>query len=441
MMTRVSGVLALLSPTLLRNTRPRIRRAAIIVFLLAFPNAAAWGQNLFIYRDVDTGIHSEVTQSVSLRFMRHIWIVNYSDPVIAAVVQQGGYGGHGQALYKSLNEGADWTLESDLESETDIVSDGVLDSNNNLLIVTSLLNHARTANVDFIKLMYDPTSKSWTIDPSTPVIVYPSSASGKATRASISLDSNGVIWCAFRFMVPVSGIPGIVQIKVYYSVDGGHSWADSGNRFATPNWVPQKSAKVISVGSRTALIYEDRQVVPAGVVRFKAWAYREDSQPLQDRWTSEIIAQMVSAETDSLGSHWSVAADEVGNLHLSYEDAGIRYLKYDAATGSWLAPVVITSYDGQFNSISVGGNNDVYLFSRFTDGQKVFCKRYSSGNHSWGGWLAMSSAPHEGLLRMSSPETFADHLPLLYEVNGSPPYDLLYVLFNTSAMTVCRQAP
>jgi hypothetical protein len=440
-MAQVHGVPALVSANLRRITRPRILDAAIIVVCLTFPKAAAWGQSLFTFRDLDTGIHSNVTQSVSLRFMRHIWVVNYGDPVIAAVVQQGGYGGHGQALYKSLNDGADWTLECDLASETDIVSDGVLDSNNNLLLVTSLLNHARTADVDFMKLTYNPSAKSWTIDPLTPVTVYASNDNGKATRASISVDSNGVIWCAVRFLIPLSGIPGIVQIRVFYSTDGGYNWVDSGNRFGTANWVPQKSAKVISVGSRTALIYEDRQVVPAGIARYKAWAYREDSQPLQDHWTNQIIAQMVSAEDDSLGSHWSVASDGIGNLHLSYEDAGIRYLKYDASTGAWLSPALITTYDGQYNSLSVAGNNDVYLFSRFTSGAKVFCKRYSPGTHSWSRWLAMSSTRHDGLLRMSSPEKFADQLPLLYEVNGSPPYDLLYVLFSTSALTLCRQAP
>jgi hypothetical protein len=427
-------------PSLVRNVLPGICCAAIIAFGVTCFSDAARGQGLFIYRDMDTGIRSNVTQSVSLRFMRHIWIVNYSDPVFAAVVQQGGYEGHGLALYKTLNAGGDWTLESDLSSETDIVSDGVLDSHNNLLIVTSLLNHARIADVEFVKMVYDSTSRSWSIDPLTPVTVFASSDSVKASRATISVDSNGVIWCAFRFQFPWLGMPDYVQIKVFYSVDGGYTWSDSGNRFGTLNKLPQKAAKVIAVGSRTVLIFEDRELVSPGIARYKAWAYRQDSQPLQDTWTSENFAKMVAAEDDTLGSHWSVAADGLGDLHLSYQDAGIRYLRYDAAAGSWLAPVVITTYDGQYNSISVAGNNEVYLFSRFKGVQKVYCKRYTPDNLRWSRWLAMSSIPQQGLLRMSSPETFADHLPLLYETKASIPYDLLYVLFDASALSICRQA-
>jgi hypothetical protein len=435
-------ILAVFPTTVFRNARPNILSAAIVVFCaIAFPGASAWGQGLFIYRDLNPGISSNEEQSLSLRFMRHIWIVQGDDSVMAAVAQKGGYDGHGLTLYKTLNEGGNWTLEADLSNEGDIICDGILDPDNNLLLVTSLIGESRTADVTFIKLTYEPTLRTWTVDPLTPVTVFASTTPSRGTRATISMDSNGVLWCAFRHRFDYLGIPGFVQIKLSYSADGGYTWVDTGKRFGAFNRLAQKSAKVLAAGSRTALVYQDLQGVPLNMTRYKSWAYREDNQPLLDDWTTGTISQMVVATDDTLGSHWSIAADTSGNLHMSYQDAGIRYLKYDAALGAWLDPFAVATNDGIYNSISVAANNDVYLFTRFSVSPKVYCKRYAAVNKSWSRWLAMSAAPRLGYLRMSSPENFADHLPLLYETKVNSPYELLYILFDASALTICRQAP
>jgi hypothetical protein len=437
-MTIASRFLILFPRILLCNGRARNRCAAIGVFCaIAFLDASAWGQGLFIYRDLNTGITSDVRQALSLRFMRHIWTTNDTAAVLATVVQKGGKDGHGLVLYKSLDEGGNWTLERVLSSATDIVSDGVLDSNNNILIATSLIGATPVTNVDFIRLIYEPASKSWAIDPMTPVTVFASVATRRASRATISVDSKGVIWCAYRWQLTLGGIP-FFQVKVSYSADGGYTWVDSGNRFGTPNTLAQKSAKVISLGSRTAVVFQDQQFALPDTNRYKSWAYRDDNQPLGDSWTSETISLMVSAQDDTLGSHWSLAADDSGNLHLSYQDAGIRYLKYDASAGAWQAPVVISTSDATYNSISVAGNYDLYLFCRFGGTPKVFCKQYSVADQRWGQWLAMSAGPHPGYLRMSSTERFGDRLPMLYEKNALSPYEVLYVLFDTSALTACQ---
>jgi hypothetical protein len=401
---------------------------------MVFFNGAACGQGFYPYRDLNSGIYSDVDQFVALRFMRHVWVVNDNSAVMAAAVQKGGRDGHGLVLYKTLNEGADWTFESAVSGEYDVISDGVIDSDNNILLVTSLIRESRPSGVHFIKLRYEPSTQGWTVDPSTPVAVHASGALGDATRATISVDSNGVIWCAFRLRSAEAGQEGIVRIAVFYSDDGGYTWVDSGNRFGTPNRFAEKSAKVIAVGDRTALIFQDMlgdQLLPE---RYKSWAYREDYQPLQDAWTSERIALMMSFVDDPLGSHWSVAADNSGNLHLSYQDVGIRYLKYDAATGGWLDPVVAAAYGGSYNNISVAANGDLYLFGRFTNSLRVFCKRCSSANQRWSRWFSISLSPHLGYLRMCCPERFAERLPILYEVNTTGPYELLYTLFNTSPL-------
>ncbi|MFA4915456.1 MAG: hypothetical protein WC560_02140 [Syntrophales bacterium] len=397
---------------------------AVLLCEITFLRTAAWGDDLFIYRDLKTGIYSNADNFISYRYMRHIWTA--SDGVMAAVVQKGGYEGRGLALYKTLDEGLYWTFEAAISSEVDMVSDGIIDSNNNILLVTSFLSENKTVNVNFVQLKYDSISHAWSINPLTPVTVFASGKNYRATRASIAADTNGVIWCAFRLENIDTGM---FQIRVYYSVNGGSTWVDSGNSFGTINSMAQKCAKVIAVGPRIAMIYQDVKIESSTAEHYKVWAYREDSQALQDGWTSGSIAKMTTADGDPYGSHWSVAADDFGNIHLSYEDNGVMYIKYDAASESWVGPRVATNY-GNYSSISIAANNDLYLFARNQSGRKIIVRRYSSASRKWDAWVTISSRKYRGILRMSSPERFVDHLPLVYQVNVNPPYQLIYNLLD-----------
>jgi hypothetical protein len=399
--------------------------AASVLCAMALPGPAAWGQGLFIHRDLPSAIYSDSQLFTSFRYMRHVWTTD--DSVMAVVVQQGGYEGHGLVLYKTLDDGVQWTFEAELSSDVDIVSDGVIDSNNDILVVSSLVSENRTVDVNFIRLKYSSITHGWSVDPLTPVTIFSSGPKYRATRASIAVDSNGVIWCAYRLENTVSGI---FQIRASYSVDNGLSWNDSGLSFATKNSLAQKCAKVLAVNSRIAMIYQDVQVVGASTVeRYKFWAYREDSQPLQDIWTSQPIAKMMDTHGDPYGSHWSVAADDVENIHLSYEDGGINYIVYSGRFDLWLGPWPATA-SGNYSSISVAQNNDVYQFTKNRKGTKIIVRRLSSNNHKWSKWVAASSQEYDGYLRMDTPERFADHLPLLYQVNRPAPYQLLYTLLD-----------
>lgn len=405
---------------------PRTCWTAVLVFcIVSFMNATAWAGGFFIYRDLPTGIYSNANQFISYRYMRHIWTT--SDDVTAVVVQQGGYEGHGLALYKTLDEGQRWSLDTDISADDSIVSDGVLDAANDLLLVTSLVSDDEAVDVDFVRMTYDPVSHNWTAPPE-PVTVFASGADYRGTRASIAIDSKGVIWCAFRLEDVAAGT---FEIRVYYSVDGGSEWNDSGHSFGTLNYLDGKCAKVIGVGQRLAMIYQDEQGSSSAPRRYKVWAYREDSEPLQGDWTSQYIAMMSSDDDDPYGSHWSVAADDSGNIHLSYEDNGINYVKYDAASGAWTAPRKATFYGGHYSSLSAGSNGDIYLFARNRNGEKVIGRRYSAGSGTWSRWVPISVQNYNGMLRMSSPARFSGHLPLVYQVNGRPPFELVYNLFDT----------
>lgn len=398
--------------------------AAFLIGTVLFISTA-WADFTFVHRDLQTGIYGNANSMISFRYMRHIWTSN--DGAMAAVVQQGGYEGYGLVLFNTLDDGLNWAAEVEISEDTQVASDGIIDLNNDILLVTSLLGDGDDiVNVNFVRLTYDPISHAWSKDLSAQTTVFRSGRKFRATRATIAEDSNGVLWSAFRLKNSVSGI---FQIRVYYSEDGGTTWNDSGNSFGIRNYLADKSVKVIAVGSRIAIIYNDVRAKGSIVESFKAWAYREDSQALDDGWNKKYFAKMTTADGDPYGSHWSVAADYSGNIHLSYEDGGIRYIRFNSGTDSWEPSSKMTRQDWHYSSISVAPNNDIYLLVRNSDGTKVMGSMYSYASQSWGEWAAVSSQSYSGYLRMSSPERFIDYMPVLYQIQQNPPYGLMYDLF------------
>jgi hypothetical protein len=384
----------------------------------------AGAEDLFVYQDLNSGIYSNTDNFVSYGYMRHLWTTD--DGVMTTAVQKGGYQGQGLMLYRTVDDGLTWLPDLKITANRNFVSDGVMDSKNDILLVTSLLTSDGAAAVNFVRLQYHPRHQRWSLDPQTPTQVFASTSTLKATRASIARDSKGILWCAFRLEHVHSRT---FEIRVFYSADGGATWEDSGNSFGTRNGYAEKCAKVIAVGQRMAMIFQDVKGASSAPARIKNWAYREDYDGLQSAWTSEPIARMASREGDPYGSHWSVAADDFGNLHLSYEDNGIKYIKYDASSDSWGKPLLAFGH-GNYSNISVGENSDVYVTARNKTGRKIVARRYSSANGKWTNPFALSSKEFDGLLRMNGSERFYGHLPLLYQVNDSPPFELIYVLMD-----------
>jgi len=377
-----------------------------------------------VHSDAVTGITSDAEVFVSLRYMRHLWIT--PDGVQVAVIQQGSNGGLG--LYKSFDAGSAWSWEQDLPGSSEDISDGIMLADGSLLLVTSIATTGPIADVEFIRMNYDALAREWSLDPLAPSTVYGSSEVGKATRATIAMDSNGVLWSAFRLQ---NANTGNVRIRLFSSVDDGLTWQDSLNLFGTANAWVEKNGKVVATGTGIAVVLQDVTGSVASPVRWKAWAHRDDAAPLQAAMTSQPIAAMRVAEGDPHGSHFSVAADSLGNLHLSYQDGRIFYARLDESAQSWSTPVSLGTQTASYNSISVAGTDDLYVFTRFAGGTNLWVKRLPQATQQWSGWLQVSASSEPGLLRMCSPERVDDELPVLYQVNAPPPgLELLHALLD-----------
>jgi hypothetical protein len=387
------------------------------------PPAEAAPAPFVVESDVATGITSDADVFVSLRYMRHLWIT--SDGVQATVVQQGTNGALG--LYKSVDTGSTWTWEQDLPSTSSDISDGVMLADDSLLLVTSIVGSSPGSDVEFMRLDYDAGTQQWELDPLSPTTVYDSNNVARASRATIAVDSNGVLWSAFRLQNTTSAN---YRLRLFSSSDDGVTWQDSLNVFGTANAWAEKDAKVLATGTGIGIVFQDVTGPAASPVRSKRWAFRNDAAPLQSTISSSLIAQMVASGGDPYGSHWTVAADSVGNVHMSYQDNTIIYQRFDAGLQTWSSPLSLGSYSGSYNSISVTGNDDVWVFARLGGGANMWVKYWESASQQWSGWNQVSTGPHSGLLRMCSPERVDDELPLLYQVNASAPFELLYCLLD-----------
>jgi hypothetical protein len=400
------------------------RIVAATSFLLASgyaSQASAAPPPFVVQSDVPTGIESDADIFVSLRYMRHLWIA--PDGVQVAVVQQGTNGALG--LYKSFDSGSSWTWEQDLPSASDEISDGVMLDDGSLLLVTSIVGSSPGSDLHFLRLDYDTGSQAWDLDPLSPTTVYDSNAVARASRATIAVDSNDVLWCSFRLQNTNSSN---YRIRLFYSVDDGASWQDSTNLFGTANAWAEKDAKVIATGSGIGIVFQDITGPVASPTRAKRWAFRNDAAPLGATISSSLVATMTSSDGDPYGSHWTVAADSVGNVHLSYQDGPVRYQRLDIGLQTWSSPVSLGTYSGSYNSLSVSGSDDVWVFARLGGGGNMWVKRRDAITGNWDAWEQVSTGPHSGALRMCSPERVDDELPMLYQVNASTPYELLFCL-------------
>ncbi len=394
---------------------------AVLLFLAASAECA----NTIIIRDHPTGIKSDMGRFVSFRYMRHVWIIP-GDNVCATIVQQGGYNSHALALYRTTDGGLNWDFALDISQDVNLISDGVLDANNDILLVPADFVKNRIVDVTFIRLVYAPTLKTWTIAPSSPRLVFQSDANMMASRATVAVDGNGVIWITFRVYDVVNDR---WFFKVSYSSDDGATWQDSGCEFGNKNAVSEKCAKILAVGSGVGMVYQDSKILGGTEYRLKKWAYRDNTQGLNDPWQEEqIIAQMHNPVGDVYGSHWSVAADWSGNVHLSFQDYGIRYAKYVGWKNAWEPSVPITS-NGIYSNVSVGIDNDVFLVQDVTalSHRYLFGKQYDSQTGVWSTRFQLSHA-FAGKLRMCMPEKFKKNLPVLFQAGVNPPYELMYTL-------------
>lgn len=399
-----------------------IPQATYLPDLSAPPPGPPLSQRLLL-NDLETQVSSNQHSFIATRYMRHIWMA--PGHVLAAAVQKAGVDGEHLVLIKSTNAGQSWETDRVLVADhSKYISDGVMAANGDLYIAAStLLTSHIAAPIQLLKLHYNPAARSW--DLSHTSFVAPASL---GNRASIAVDSNGIVWCAFRAHEVANSE---WFIKVMYSQDDGLTWQDSGREFGTRNSNPQKNPKLLAFNGRLVMISHDAVEGQGPPAHSKKSASRRDTAVATAAWHQGPSIDMLAY--DPHGTHWSVANDPQGHVHMSYQDGGITYTKYAGAIGdTWATPVRFTNHLGEYSSISVSWADanapDVYVFWSFEE--HVYLRKYAGVNATWMPYerVSRSAWPGNTRMRISSPAAYDKFLPVLYQVDDVTPrliYNLL----------------
>lgn len=374
--------------------------------------------------------------------MRHMW--QSSDDVFAIMINEGSH----LSLYGSL-DGSNWDLIDSFNYDGNpgrskgIVSDGIIDADNNLHFVVSSM-YWPYKKVMFLKYAYDARMHTWQRDRrKTSVVEFGDEADYIESRATIAMDCNGRMWCAARVF---SDAEQVWQIKAYYNDAIGNDdsdlgqWIDSGPEFGLNPGTGDKALRILSFnsGRKIGLIYHDTGYDD---LQYKMWNMIQDIDTTQWQAYNTTITAFERYVGEEVENHWSAAGDNLGNVHLAYENGGIWYTRYDARNNEWLErPQYISIEVGsisnsfinniQYPSISISNNNDIYLIHdntryRFLNmrGRLVYHASLYDGNGNWSGFngeTVISDTDYLGYLRMCSLERFNRDLSVIYQVLESP---------------------
>lgn len=423
--------------TLAHPVRDSLRRAGCCALLaatvLAAVPASARGRTCAsAVRDLGTGLEGDVEGIVSPRFMRRMWL---HDGYLLALVQQGGHLGRYLSLYRTSMDAVEpWYHVADVAGAEDgdayLSGDGFLTDAGDLVVVVSARQWDLVADVTVHRFAYDGGGH-WTRSPAQPVRVMASNEAVRHLNATITRDSAGRLFVAY-----VRLFWGTYAIAYSVSENGGRDWREAPMRFGKVSPYPRRNARVTTarVGSSDviAVVYYDHDATGESL----RWNFRPDdvADPeagwlLQEGSTAELIQRGPSFPRPNSYRHWSVARDDAGGLHLTFEGPdGIHYASYDGGTDGRWAPSVYLG-EGGYSNVSTsagGGRSFVYVFSDHLGA--VFGAALDPYAHEWTPWYRIGAADRAGRRRVSSPERFpagpGSRLPVLFQHDNPPPRPL-----------------
>lgn len=263
-----------------------------------------------------TDLTSTADRMVSYRHQEHMWITE--DTHTQLIYNRG----DGLQLASSI-DGVTWTPkftfnDSNSTSTSDsvykngvlsVVYAGVLDPENN--------REAKTTDIRFARFTYDPDFRSWQLSESE--IVRPTASGLRASNPTFVEDAQGNAWVAFLEQ-KVGSTPkyGTAWLRLYVRAKGSTTWVNSNETFGlketTPLGEPKRSARLVRTPTGLGVVYSVGDSI--------YWSERNGDQP----WTKPTAALATSAEgpsdTDPYASHFSLASDGEGFIHLVHTDGG-----------------------------------------------------------------------------------------------------------------------
>lgn len=267
-----------------------------------------------------SNLASTADRMVSYRHQEHMWITE--DTHTQLIYNRG----DGLQLAGS-KDGVTWSSKfSFAETDYSSTSDSVY-KNGVLTVVYSSSAH----DIRLQSLRYDPDFRSWL--PLGPFETVRRSAEGViSSNPTLVEDALGNVWVAFLEQRAIVNPPnsGEVssQLRLFARAAGSASWQNTaitfGPKDVTPLEKPKRSARLVRTPVGLGVIYAIGDNI--------FWATRNTGSELTLKWVDDQTKPLVKGtdgqvDSDPYASHFSLATDGDGFMHLVYTDGGIAYYR------------------------------------------------------------------------------------------------------------------
>ncbi len=269
---------------------------------------------------VPTNLSSDSDRIISYRHQEHLW--QTADGALHVLINRGTLTpGPGLALFSSFDGGVNWQLQQAFpETDADSVSDGQLAGNE-----LHFMLETAGGNLVFRRLAWDGVLRGWTLAQEETAWA---SSQFAAVNASVAVDAQGTLWCAFDARDRATND---VNIRLLVRPAAAAGWQDSGQVFGpTDHRSIERSARPVAVPGGMGLLFTVRETA--------YWAERTDAMALDAPWpVSTVFVGVPTARlVDPYASHFSVVADDAGFTHLFLVDSyDVLYFKRDPLTRAW----------------------------------------------------------------------------------------------------------
>lgn len=388
--------------------RGTLVRGSLLVFALglaATPEAFA-----ATILGTPTTVDGTAERMISYRHQEHSW--QTGDGATHLMVNRGSLSpGATLTLYSSPDDGLTWTSAIALaNTNAYATSDGVLVGDDLWVVYSSA-----ASTILFSILHYDSVTGTWALSATERVF---KSSTTAALNPAMAIDALGAAWCAF---VGTDSATGNHTLRMAQRAADGSAWLDTGLVFGTPDAdTIQRSARPIVTATGVGMVYSVHEEL--------YWAHRSNEHPFDEAWENTLIFTGSPEGLDPYSSHFSLAADSQGALHMAAVDQGrIVYFRSLDQGQVWESRVITRDIGATYPQISVIRGSDTLAVFSDTERSSVKVLRSHDGGDTFSATdLLVHAAPVPGSgtnysnPRVEVPSLSGDIIPVVQQyVDGT----------------------
>lgn len=292
----------------------------------------------------DTGIESDAVRMISYRHQEHAW--QTSDGATHFMVNRGSLSpGASLTLYSTFDQGQTYSPGLSVNHTNGYASsDGLLVEDQLFLAFSTT-----ASTILFAQMNYEVATSSWSLVRLERVF---KSEQFDAVNPGIVMDRNGDFWCAF---VTKDKVSGDAQIRLAHRAFASSTWTDTSLGFgAVDSLSLERSARPMLTPTGIGMVYSVHQTL--------TWAARDDTWPPEQAWTETPLFVRSTEDLDPYASHFSVARDSLGNLHMALADQGrLRYFHFSATSEAWTDRLISFDISASYPQVAVNAMSDVVM--------------------------------------------------------------------------------